>query len=128
MLIGEPLTVSPLTTTLTRETRDDALDATRGRSCRRRLRSHRAGSARIEPYMKYFGQYFRYFALQAPQRKPFTNEILRPRLVFATGVRVGLAKGIGGDVVPMSERFFAGGSNSLARLRAELPSARSDPT
>ena len=30
VLIGEPLTVSPLTTTLTRETRDDALDATKG--------------------------------------------------------------------------------------------------
>ena len=62
--------------------------------------------------MKYFGQFFRYFALQPPQRKPLTNEYLRPRLVFATGVRVGLAKGIGGEV-PMTERFFAGGSVSM---------------
>ncbi len=63
--------------------------------------------------MKYFGQYYRYFALQPPKRKPFTNEILRPRLVFATGARIGLAKSIGGDMVPVSERFFSGGSNSL---------------
>ena len=63
--------------------------------------------------MKYFGQYFRYFALQPPKRKPFTNEILRPRLVFASGVRLGLAKSIGGEGLPISERFFAGGSNSL---------------
>jgi outer membrane protein assembly factor BamA len=62
--------------------------------------------------MKYFGQYFRYFALRPPQRKPLTNEILRPRLVFASGVRLGLAKGIGGEV-PMTERFFAGGSVSM---------------
>jgi outer membrane protein insertion porin family len=62
--------------------------------------------------MKYFGQYFHYFPLRPPQRKPLTNEYLRPRLVFATGVRVGLAKGIGG-IVPMTERFFAGGSYSM---------------
>jgi outer membrane protein insertion porin family len=62
--------------------------------------------------MKYFGQYFHYFPLRPPQRKPLTNEYLRPRLVFATGVRVGLAKGIGG-IVPMTERFFAGGSVSM---------------
>ena len=65
------------------------------------------------PYMKYFGQYFRYFALQPPKRKPFTNEILRPRLVFATGGRIGLAKSIGGGGLPSAERFFAGGSNTL---------------
>jgi len=77
-------------------------------------------TARVSPrwlgsdlaYMKYFGQYFHYFPLRPPQRKPLTNEYLRPRLVFATGVRVGLAKGIGG-VVPMTERFFAGGSYSM---------------
>ena len=64
------------------------------------------------PYLKYFAQYFHYFPLRPPQRKPFTNEILRPRLVFATGVRFGLAQGIGGDV-PTSERFYAGGSTTL---------------
>jgi outer membrane protein assembly factor BamA len=33
--------------------------------------------------------------------------------VFATGVRIGLSSGIGGDSVPKSERFFAGGSASM---------------
>ena len=113
VLIGEPLTVSPLTSTLTRETRDDALDATRGSFLSQAFSFSPGWLGSDLPYMKYFGQYFRYFALQPPKRKPFTNEILRPRLVFATGVRIGLAKSIGGERLPISERFFAGGSNSL---------------
>jgi outer membrane protein assembly factor BamA/autotransporter translocation and assembly factor TamB len=112
VLIGEPQTVSPLTSTLTRETRDEALDASRG--------SFQSQSMSFSPrwlgsdiaYLKYFGQYFHYFPLRPPQRKPLTNEYLRPRLVFATGVRVGLAKGIGGEV-PNTEQFFAGGSYSM---------------
>ena len=76
------------------------------------------GSAPTVPYLKYYGQYFHYFPLRAPQRKPFTNEILRPRLVFATGVRLGLAHGFGGSV-PTSERFYAGGSTTLRGLRTE---------
>ena len=38
--------------------------------------------------------------------------MIRPRLVYATGVRLGLAQGIGG-LVPRSERFYAGGSATL---------------
>ena len=62
--------------------------------------------------MKYYGQYFHYFPLHREQPKPFTNEIVRSRLVFATGARIGLAQGLGGDV-PTSERFYAGGSTTL---------------
>ena len=112
VLIGEPVTVSPLTSTLTRETRDDVLDATRGQFLSQAFSFSPGWLGSDLPYLKYFGQYFHYFALQAPKRKPFTNEMLRPRLVFATGVRLGLAKGIGGEV-PISERFFAGGSIEL---------------
>jgi outer membrane protein assembly factor BamA/autotransporter translocation and assembly factor TamB len=111
-LIGDPHTVSPLTTTLTRETRDEPLDATRGQFMSHAVAFSPRWLGSDLAYMKYFAQYFRYFALRPPQRKPLTNEYLRPRLVFATGVRVGLAKGIGGEV-PMTERFFAGGSVSM---------------
>ena len=112
VLIGDPHTISPLTSTLTRETRDEPLDATRGTFVAHALAFSPRWLGSDLAYMKYFGQYFHYFALQSPQRKPLTNEYLRPRLVFATGVRVGLAKGIGGEV-PMTERFFAGGSYSM---------------
>ena len=114
VLIGEPLTVSPLTTTLTRETRDESMDATRGSFVSQAFAYSPGWLGSDLPYLKYFGQYFHYFPLQPPRRKPFTNEILRPRLVFATGVRLGLAQGIGNtDLVPRSERFFAGGSYSM---------------
>ena len=37
----------------------------------------------------------------------------KPRLVYAGGVRIGLAKGLGGqDLIP-SERFYAGGGTSV---------------
>jgi outer membrane protein insertion porin family len=107
------VTVSPFTSTFTREQRDDVLDASRG--------SFTSNAFSVSPpwlgvdgaYIKYFGQYFHYIPLQRVRRKPLTNELLRPRLVFATGVRVGLADGLGGRPVPLAERFFAGGSTTL---------------
>jgi len=112
VLIGDPQTVSPLTTTLSRETRDEPLDATRGSFLSHAISFSPRWLGSDLAYLKYFGQYFHYFPLQPPRRRPLTNEILRPRLVFATGVRVGLARGIGGEV-PNTEQFFAGGSVSM---------------
>ncbi len=43
----------------------------------------------------------------------FTNKVIRPRLVFATAARVGLARGFGGQEVPLSERFFTGGGTTI---------------
>jgi outer membrane protein assembly complex protein YaeT len=113
-ILDEALTVSPLTTTLTRETRDEILDASRGAFLSQAFSYSPGFLGSDQPYIKYLGQYFHYFPLRPPTRKPFTNEIVRPRLVFATGVRLGLAKGIGGiGVVPRSERFYAGGSATM---------------
>jgi outer membrane protein assembly complex protein YaeT len=108
----ETFTVSPLTTTLTREGRDEVLDASTGSFLSHAFAYSPAWLGSTLPFFKYFGQYFYYLPLQAPERRPFTNEILRPRLVFATGVRVGLAWGSATDI-PLSERFFAGGSTTL---------------
>ena len=106
------VTVSPLTTTLTREGRDEVLDASTGSFLSHAFSYSPDWLGSTLPFFRYFGQYFYYLPLQAPQRRPFTNEILRPRLVFATGVRVGLGWGSGVDI-PLSERFFAGGSTTL---------------
>ncbi len=110
--VTETLTVSPLTGTLMRETRDEVLDASRGAFLSQAFSYSPGWLGSDLPYLKYYGQYFHYFPLRPPQRKPFTNEIVRPRLIFASGIRVGLAHGIGGDV-PTSERFYAGGSSTL---------------
>jgi outer membrane protein assembly factor BamA len=98
--------------TFTRETRDDVLDATRGSFTSHGLSYSPTWLGGDDAYVKYFGQYFRYVALQPERRERFTNEILRPRLVFASGVRVGLSRGFGGRV-PETERFYAGGSTSM---------------
>jgi outer membrane protein insertion porin family len=113
LIIEEAATVSPVTGTLSRESRDEVLDASRGTFLSHAFSYSPSWLGSDTPYIKYYGQYFHYIPLQPPTRKPFTNEILRPRLVFATGVRIGLSRGIGGDSVPKSERFFAGGSASM---------------
>jgi outer membrane protein insertion porin family len=110
--IDDAATVSPLTSTLTRETRDVVFDASKGAFLSQALSFSPSWLGSDQPYVKYFGQYFHYFPLQKPRQNPFTNEIVRPRLVVASGVRLGLAWGLDGDV-PRSERFFAGGSATL---------------
>ncbi len=109
---GETITVAPLTSAFTRETRDDVLDASRGSFTSHGFSYSPTWLGADSSYIKYYGQYFHYFPLEPERRKRFTNEILRPRFVFATGVRVGLARGFG-DRVPETERFYAGGSNTL---------------
>jgi outer membrane protein assembly complex protein YaeT len=110
--VTETVRVTPMTSTLTRETRDEVLDASKGTFLSQAFAYSPSWLGSDRPYLKYYGQYFHYFPLRPERPKPFTNQILRPRLVFATGVRIGLAHGLGGDV-PTSERFYAGGSTTL---------------
>jgi outer membrane protein assembly complex protein YaeT len=111
-LLNEWQTVTPLTSTLTHETRDDVLDATRGAFWSQAFSYSPSWLGSDQAFIKYFGQYFHYFPLQRERRERFTGEILRPRFVYAVGVRTGLAHGFGGSL-PRSERFFAGGSTTL---------------
>jgi outer membrane protein insertion porin family len=111
-IIDEDVTVSPLTSTITRETRDVAFDASKGAFSSQALSFSPRWLGSKQPFVKYFGQYFHYFPLQDERQNPFTGEVIRPRLVFASGVRLGLAWGLGSPV-PRTERFFAGGSATL---------------
>jgi len=112
LILEEAHTVAPVTATLTRETRDEVLDASRGRFVSQAFSYSPSWLGADTAYIKYLGQYFQYIPLEPVRRKPFTNELLRPRLVYAAAVRIGLSRGFG-DVVPMSERFFAGGSQTM---------------
>ncbi|HYO84301.1 MAG TPA: translocation/assembly module TamB domain-containing protein [Bryobacteraceae bacterium] len=112
-LFDVPLRIGSLTSTLTHETRDDILDATRGGFMSHALQWSPSVLGSELRFVKYFGQYFRYIPLQKPRVELFTNQVLRPRLVYAAGARVGLAQGFGGQEVPLSERFFAGGGTSI---------------
>jgi outer membrane protein assembly complex protein YaeT len=113
LLADPPIRIGSLTTTLTRETRDEILDATRGSFLSHALQFSPGFLGSQRPFAKYFGQYFRYIPLQDERIELFTNEILRPRLVYAGGIRAGVARGWGGSPVPLSERFFAGGGTTI---------------
>ena len=104
--------VSPLSSAFVRETRDEPLDATRGSFSSQSFSYSPQWLGSKDTYVKYFGQYFHYFPLQRERRRRFSNEIRRPRIVFATAARLGISKGMGA-FVPTSERFFAGGSTTL---------------
>src|SRR4029450_2944371 len=110
--VTETVRVTPLSGTITRETRDEGLDASKGTFLSQAFAYPPPWLGSDRPYVKYYGQYFHYFPLRPEKPVPFTGEILRGRVVFATGVRGGLAQGLGGDV-PTSERFYAGGSTTL---------------
>jgi outer membrane protein insertion porin family len=105
--------VAPLTSTLTRETRDDVLDASQGAFTSHAFSFSPEFLGSDVRFVKYFGQFFKYLPLEPSKRERFTNEILRPRFVYAAGIRVGLAPGLRGQDLPLSERFFAGGSTTL---------------
>jgi outer membrane protein assembly factor BamA len=110
---SEPLRIAALTGTITRETRDDVLDATRGDLISQALEFSPQFIGSQVRFIKYFGQYFKYIPLEKPKVEIFTNKVQRPRFVYAGAIRVGLAKGFGGQEVPLSERFIAGGSNTI---------------
>ncbi|MFN7935814.1 MAG: translocation/assembly module TamB domain-containing protein [Bryobacteraceae bacterium] len=106
------LRIAPLTTAISRDTRDEILDATRG--------SFSSHAFEIAPetlgsqlrYFKYYGQYFHYRSFGGTREVPWAGTI-RPRFTYAGGVRLGLATGLGGQTVIQSERFFAGGANTV---------------
>ncbi|MEZ5404165.1 MAG: translocation/assembly module TamB domain-containing protein [Bryobacteraceae bacterium] len=105
--------IAPINLTASRDTRDDLLDATRG--------SFLSQSFELAPlqirdslrYWRWFGQYFHYRALTAPAPVPLREGVKRPRVIYAGGVRAGVGRGIGGQDLIISERFFAGGGGSM---------------
>ena len=72
------------------------------------------------PYHQVLGRYFHYFPLHEPARKPFTNEILRPRLVYATGVHAA-------GQVAGSCRGASVFTTALPRVRAERGRVHAPP-
>jgi outer membrane protein assembly factor BamA len=105
--------LAPLTVTVSRDTRDDILDATHGQFFSNGLAIGFDFLGSQEQYVKYFAQYFRYLPLGKPLPVPFKHNLKRPRFVYAGGIRLGLAGGLGGQPLIQSERFFAGGGTTI---------------
>ncbi|HEU0123738.1 MAG TPA: translocation/assembly module TamB domain-containing protein [Bryobacteraceae bacterium] len=122
-LFDARILVAPFTVSLSRDTRDDILDATRGQFLSNAIEYAPTWSGSELNFIKYFGQYFRYHAFDRPKPLPGQKGLRKSRLVYAGGVRVGLAGGLNEqDLIPgrsssgrvsLGERFFAGGGTTV---------------
>ncbi len=105
--------VAPLTSSLTRDTRDDLLDASHGSFTSQSFELSTKTLGASQAFWRYFGQYFQYIPLSAPARVPFGKGLEKPRLIYAGGIRIGLANGLAGQVLTQAEQFTAGGGTSI---------------
>jgi outer membrane protein assembly factor BamA/autotransporter translocation and assembly factor TamB len=99
-LFPDPLDIAALDVSLLRDTRDSTLDARRGRFWSLSLEYSPASLGSDFTFVKGFGQVF------AMQR-------MGASLTWAQGLRLGLGHGFGGQRLISSERFFAGGGNTI---------------
>lgn len=103
---------APLTVTLTRESRNKLLDSWKGSFTSQAFEYAPSFLGSDLRSYKYFGQYFHYLPLSAPTKVPWTQDI-RSRLVFAGGLRVGIAGGLDGQHILTTDKFFAGGGTTI---------------
>ena len=111
--------LAPLTTTFTWDSRDDILDSTRGFFSSHALEYAPTKLGGDVAFVRYFGQFFEYQPLVRSRMRPFEKIRRRPKLLYAGGVRLGLARGLGGQSVVPSERFFAGGGTTIRGFRQD---------
>jgi len=106
-------TLSSLTSSLTRNTTDYRLDPSEGTSSE--LSIEFAGLGGTQKFIKYTADHRIYFP--APLET-----------VFALHGRVGYVQELGGEEIPIDERFFLGGINSLRGFKSREVGPRDDAT
>ncbi|HTS66552.1 MAG TPA: translocation/assembly module TamB domain-containing protein [Candidatus Acidoferrales bacterium] len=104
---------TPLTFTISRDVRDSFLDATRGSFTSHSFEYAPGALGSQYPYLRYYGQYFKYFPLIRPRPVLYGETPNRSRLVFATGTRIGMQKGFNSNNLVLSDRFYAGGGTTI---------------
>lgn len=107
-----PISVAGLDLSVVRDTRDNVLDTRRGQFF----------SVNLDISPKAVGSDFNFVKGYA---QAFLTRSLNKRLVWAQGYRLGLAYVFGGEPLPSSERFRAGGGNSLRGFATESVGPRS---
>ena len=110
------VTVTPLTLTMSRDSRDSFLDATKGWFASHSLEYAPGALGSDYPYIRSYLQLFKYFPLRHPQPAPYGQAAPRSRLVFATGSRVGMLHGFNPQGTVLTDRFFAGGEPRFVDL------------
>jgi len=97
-----------------RDRRDSALDPNRGNYTSFDLSVASSGLGGNEDFIRFFGEHQRYYAVPG-----------LPATVFAADARIGLAQPYGrSETIPISERFFAGGSTTLRGFSFEQAGPR----
>ena len=91
--------VGSLNTAFTRDTRDNILNASRGIFFSQSVGYAAKLFGSDVNFVRYFGQFNAYARLS-------------DFLVYAVGLRIGLSKGLGQEMIP-SEKFFAGGGTTI---------------
>jgi len=109
---GTTANTAPLTITLSREARNDILDASRGSFTSLAFEYAPSYLGSDIRFYKFLGQYFHYLPLSRKTEVPWVGAE-RSRLVFAGGVRMGLAGGLDGQDLIRSDKFFAGGGTTI---------------
>ena len=115
--------VARLTATLTRDTRDNILDATKGEFSAHTLEFGPAWLGSETGFARYSGQYFRYVPLDKYLKLPTKDQdgdALPARFVYAGALRLGLTSSFGGSDIISPERFFAGGGTTIRGFEQDM--------
>ena len=111
--------VAPLTFSLTRSTRNDFLDPTNGSFTSVAVELGPKALGSTYGYTRLFSQYFKYFPLGKPGYVPFQEDTGKPRVVYATGIRLGWINGLTTEQVIPTERFYAGGGTTVRGFKQD---------
>jgi outer membrane protein assembly complex protein YaeT len=111
--------VAPVTLTITRDGRDSFLDATHGSFLSHGFELAPRFLGSDYPYVRYYGQYFKYFPLTHPRPVPFGEKAQPSRLIFATGSRLGMQKGFNSSGAVLTDRFYAGGGTTVRGFKQD---------
>jgi outer membrane protein assembly factor BamA len=93
--------VARLNATLTRDTRDDILNATRGTFLSNSFDVAPPGIGSSIRYIRNYTQYLRF------------RQVISKNIIWASAYRLGMARGFGGTNLVPTDQFTAGGSTSL---------------
>jgi outer membrane protein assembly complex protein YaeT len=110
---------TPLSLSLSRDSRDAFLDATRGSFMSHGVEYAPRVLGSDYPYIRYYFQYFKYFPLTHPGPVPYGQPARRSRLVFASGSRLGVQTGFNPEGIVLTDRFFAGGGTTVRGFKQD---------
>ena len=109
----DQVVTAPVYFTGSRDSRDSFLDATHGSFATLGLEYAPGWLGSEYGYIRWTGQFSKYFPLMKPAPVPFGEEPRKSRLVFATQIRMGLESALNPEGLVLTDRFFTGGGTTI---------------